>query len=239
MIAGSQEPVFESLPQRIIDDLTKPSSESSLLWNVVYPRAQPTLSLAEISNQRPLWGTAAVYEDALIPYYWGWDQDGKRLPELDEALNSVDGAEQPTEVDLFLLGERELVLVEAKRMSGLGSCSRFGASRCPEIHLEGSCRYWEPGQARFVTELEFGPRPGPESDPPTCNRHYQLARTLLVGLVLAARLERRLHLWLVAPRSRWRALEPTWIDFVDRVRDAELWRRMRVYAWESISRLDT
>jgi hypothetical protein len=239
-MAGSQEPVFDVLPRRIIDDLTKPQSESSLLWNTIYPRAQPTLALAEILDQRPLWGTAAeLDDDALIPYYWGFDQAGKRLQGLDSALDMIDGAEQQTEVDLFLLGAQQLVLVEAKRSGGLGRCARYMSERCPEVHIDGACRYWELDRARFASALEFGARPVPEADPPPCNRHYQLARTLLVGLALSKKIDRRLHLWLILPRARWRALEADWLDFVGRIRDAGLWRRLRVYAWENIRQLRT
>jgi hypothetical protein len=55
---------------------------------------------------------------------------------------------------------------------------------------------------------------------------------------LAANTGRTLHLWLLAPRRIWaRQLQGDWIDFADRVRKADVWRRMRVIAWEDVSQL--
>ena len=129
-----------------MDDMKRSSSESALVWNSIYPRAQPTLSLADLLQLRPLWGSSLEpISDDLVPFYWGYDQIGKRLPRLDGILETIDGPGPKTEVDLFLLGEHELVVVEAKHMSGLGRCGRYGSKRCPEIHLEPSaagCQYW-------------------------------------------------------------------------------------------------
>ncbi|MGH2619172.1 MAG: hypothetical protein ACRDHG_01200 [Anaerolineales bacterium] len=242
MLAGSAEPVFRVLPQRILEDLRHPRSESSLLWNLVYPRAQPTLSLRSLLELSPLWGTQlGLGDEGLRPYYWGYDVSGERLDGLDSVLEAVDGSGQQTEVDLFLLGERQLVLVEAKRSGGLGRCGRYLSGRCPEIHLpdQAGCRYWEIPAATFSNSLAFGSRPTPESDSPSCNRHYQLARTLKVGSALAAELNRKLHLWLWAPRARWPALETDWLDFADRVTEAAIWRHLRVLDWEAIRTLPT
>ncbi len=100
------------------------------------------------------------------------------------------------------------------------------------------CRYWEANPSRFSRWLEFGPRPGSESAAPPCDRHYQLARTLLVGQQLAAQLDRTLHIWLLIPQHRWSQLQPRWLDFVERIRSPELWRRMRVLSWEAIESLN-
>jgi hypothetical protein len=242
VLAGSAEPVFGVLPQRILEDLRHPRSESSLIWNLVYPRAQPTLSLLSLLELRPLWGShLGLRDEALRPYYWGYELGGERLPGLDAVLESVDGSGQQTEVDLFLLGEHDLVLVEAKRNGGLGRCGRYLSARCPEIHLPGTagCRYWEIPTALFSDSLAFGSRPTPGSDSPLCNLHYQLARTLKVGEGLASRLNRQLHLWLWVPAARWAALERDWLDFTDRVTEAQLWRHLRVLEWEAIRRLPT
>jgi len=212
------------------------------LWNLVYPRAQPNLSLRSLLELSPLWGShLGLGDEGLRPYYWGFDVSGERLDGLDFVLEAVDGSGQQTEVDLFLLGERQLVLVEAKRSGGLGRCGRYLTARCPEIHLQGQpgCRYWEIRAALFSEALAFGSRPAPGADSPPCNQHYQLARTLKVGRALAAELNRQLHLWLWVPRARWRALEADWLDFADRVTEAAIWRHLRVLDWEAIRKLPT
>lgn len=242
ILAGSMEPVFRVLPQRVMDDLRHPQSESALLWNSIYPRAQPTLELAQLISLIPLWGSSIKpVSDSLIPYYWGFDQAGVRLPQLDRVLNTIDGPGPQTEVDLFLMGESELILVEAKHMAGLGRCGRYGTGRCPEIHIDpplANCCYWAEEESRFLTMLDFGLRPVRDDPAPPCNRHYQLGRTALVGNALAAELRRRLHLWLIIPRTRWGALERDWIDFSERITDDQLWRRLRVLSWEDISTLE-
>lgn len=280
--AGRVEPIFASLPQRILHDLGQRYSESALLWNRIYVRATPRIAMRQLLTLKPLWGSLQpAIEDRLEPYYWGFNLAGQRLAGLDQALEVVDGPGPATEVDLFLLGDSQLVLVEAKANSGLGRCARYAASRCPEIHLTDEaqqidrpsttanlaqrtdrpkttandaqridqpgtaaseppdpCRYWEANPSRFSRWLEFGSRPGPESTVPSCDRHYQLARTLLVGQQLASQLDRTLHLWLLIPRRRWSQLQPSWLDFVDRIRSPELWRRMRVLSWEAIETLN-
>lgn len=244
ILFGSDESIFAALPERVLANLRHPTSENALVWNLLYPLAQPTLKLNDFLNLRPQWGTSALIEvdDAMTPYFWGYNIEGERLSLLDETLHYIDGPGQQTEVDVFLVGRRNLILVEAKHMSGLGRCSRYGQQRCPEIHFLGSeqgddCRYWREGEANFQVHVDFGPRPAPEENPPPCNRHYQLGRTLLVGNALGERLERTFHLWLIIPHARWRSVESDWLDFVDRVRDDKLWRRLRVLAWENVKQL--
>ena len=241
ILAGSDEPVFRVLPERVLVDMRRPNSESALLWNLVYPRAQPAITTTQLLSLTPLWGSAIEpISDRLIPYYWGFDQTGVRLPQLDRVLAGIDGPGPRTEVDLFLLGESELVLAEVKHMGGLGGCSRYGAARCPEIHpqaLESGCRYWSADKSLFSTVIDFGLKPQPEDPAPPCNFHYQLGRTALVGNALARELDRRLHLWLILPRERWGALERDWVDFAERITDDQLWRRLRVLAWEDIQTL--
>ena len=241
LLAGQGEPIFGQLPESVLQNLWSPASETALLWNLMYPLVQPRLKLEDVLQLRPLWGSAVEAEerDSLTPYFWGLDLQGRRLPGLDQSLDRLDGSGPYAEVDLFLLGERHLVLVEAKHLSGLGRCGRYQAGRCPEIHRPGgeACRYWEEGPAAFSAALDFGPRPTPDSAGPPCSRHYQLGRLLLLGRMLAERLKRRLHLWLLIPQQRWPGLAGDWLDFASRVGDQETWRRMRVIGWEQLRSL--
>lgn len=176
-------------------------------------------------------------DQALTPYFWGYGVGGERLPGLDSVLKEIDGSGNKTEIDLFLCGTETLIVVEAKHQGNFGKCSRHLQKRCPEIHTidqHQPCRYWEPGRQNFSDHLGFGARPVADDPSPSCNRHYQLARTLVVGKALAAELSLDFHLWLIAPRGYWKGLEKTWLDFVDQIRDDEIWRQMRVIAWEDI-----
>ncbi len=237
------EPIFDVLPESVLANFHTPRSENALVWNFIYPLAQPVISFRSLIQIRPLWGVVTQPEDdALRPYFWGFDVLGERLPGLDDVLAVVNGEGPQTEVDLFLMGKATLILIEAKHLSALGRCSRYAAGRCPEIHsdpsgLEAECRYWSLADATFSAELEFGERPQPEGESPSCDRHYQLARTLLVGRRLSKVLGKEFHLWMMIPRRRWSAFEKRWLDFTERVRDDELWRRMRVLAWEDVDRM--
>jgi len=241
ILAGHDEAVFRVLPQTVIDNLQRPASENALVWNLLYSQARPTLSLRSLLGLRPLWGTALPNEsdEDLVPYFWGYSISGERLPRLDEALAAVDGPGQQTEVDLFLVGRRSLVLVEAKHMAGPGRCGRYGRGVCPEVHpegavLEAACRYWVEGESFFSANIDFGPRPTPESEPPPCAAHYQMGRTLLLGRALGQRLGLMPQVWLIVPRQRWARLERAWLDFAGRLRDPADWRRLRVLAWEDV-----
>jgi len=241
ILNGTMEPVFGVLPETVLDNLRRPASENALLWNLIYPLARPSLSLAQLLGVRPLWGTLAIdrEDDALHPYFWGHALTGERLPALDRALAAVDGKGHPTQVDLILAGAHNLVLVEAKHLSGFGRCGRFARARCPEINPDQSggaapCRYWEIEPSRFSSLLDFGDRAVPGGAAPPCATHYQLARTLLLGGWLAQQKASTLHVWAIVPRSRWPALQKTWLDFVGRIRDETLWRRCRVLAWEDV-----
>jgi hypothetical protein len=245
IIVGESEAIFSKLPNNVLANLRHSRSENALLWNLIYPLAQPKLSMSQLVEIVPQWGTVKIEleEDLLEPYFWGYSISGKRFPGLDEVLQRIDGDGPRTEVDLFLMGSSHLVLVEAKHLSGLGQCSRYSHHRCPEIHQDlneeiGACRYWEAGDQEFQRLLDFGDRPNVDESSPPCNRHYQLARTLLVGDVLAREHRLEFSLWMMVSSTKWRSLERRWLDFTKRVRMESLWRRMRVIAWEDIDKLN-
>ncbi len=244
ILAGQDEGIFRCLPQTVIDNLRRPASENALVWNLLYPLARPMLSLQSLLGLRPLWGSvqADQQDEDLIPYFWGYGIAGDRLDGLDDALDKVDGPGLQTEVDVVLVGDRSLVLVEATHLAAPGRCGRYLRRVCPEVHPgagrgAGACRYWEAGESSFSDLLDFGARPTADSPQPPCAAHYQLGRTLLLARALARRLERRPHLWVIAPRSRWLRLERGWLDFADRLRDPADWRASRVLAWEDVRRL--
>lgn len=238
---GSEEPIFNVLPANVLANFRSPRSENALLWNTFYKIARPKLSLNELLAIQPIWGTIGGFadpEDELLPYFWGFDAEGIRLEGLDEALGAVDGPGPGTEVDLFLLGERHLIAVEAKHTAGFGRCSRYQQGRCPEIHpseaAEGSCRYWEEEEAEFARALRIGTRPDITTDAPLCSRHYQLCRTYILGDELAKRNDRIFSMWAVVSEGGWRSLEMDWLDFAGRIKDSDVWRRMRVIPWERL-----
>jgi hypothetical protein len=243
VLFGSREPIFKVLPESVRANLRHPTSENALLWNLIYPLAQPTLQLAALHAIRRLWGTVlpeVEVQDTLKPYFWGYSTDGERLSFLDEVLEQVDGAGPRTEVDLFLVGGKNLILVEAKHMGLPGRCSRYANRRCPEIHVDQGekdepCRYWENVEHAFNVHLDFGERPDVDDPSPACNKHYQLGRTFLVGHALSQRFDLPFQLWMIVPRQRWTSLQHTWLDFSERVLDNALWRRMRVIAWEDLA----
>jgi len=240
ILFGDHEPIFSELPSNIAANLRHRGSENALLWNVIYPLAQPTLSIKSLLSVSPQWGSILdLDDDQLEPYFWGYSISGERLPELDRILERIDGIGPKTEVDLFLIGKTNLIVVEAKHLSSLGHCSRYAKKRCPEIHGEAMperqpCRYWEAGEYEFNRLLDFGDRPKKDDPSPPCNQHYQLARTALVGDALAKEYQKGFSLWLLITKSRWRSLERTWLDFTGRIRQDDLWRRMRVIAWEDL-----
>ncbi len=239
ILDGEREPIFSALPQTVLANLRPSRSEGALVWNVFYPLNVPRLCLSEMLALPPLWGTPASDSSAspFEMFFWGYAIDGSPMPGLQEALLDVDGEAAQTEVDLFLSGGSTLIAVEAKRGASPGRCKRYQWGRCPEVHPapgRGPCRYWEHGPQFFGNLLDAGVRPGPDSSAPACSVHYQLFRTLLVGAQLAKRHERGFGMWLIVPKARWPSLEPEWLDFAERVRPDELWRRLRVIAWEDV-----
>jgi hypothetical protein len=240
ILEGHAEPIFDHLPANVLANFRQPNSENALVWNLLYLLAKPTLPLRALLDIRPLWGTAGLTfaDDSLTPYYWGYGLDGRAWEPLAAAVAAVDGDGPSTEVDVALAGQRNLVLVEAKNRSRLGRCSRYQSGTCPRVHPaagSSSCRYWSIADARFDQALAFElPEP---TRTPDCHRHYQLARTLLIGRDLADRLGVRFHMWLICPHGHWRSLERDWIDFADKVMDSDEWKRLRVLAWEDVAAL--
>lgn len=240
ILHGEDEPIFDVLPESVLANLKSPASENAVLWNVLYPLAQPAIPLEQLLRVPYLWGTVYQEEDNLVPYFWGTGIHGERLQGLDAELVAMDGPGPKTEVDLFLAGERNLIVVEAKNRSGPGQCSRWLHGRCPAFHTpdDPACTYWvtSPGFKDLFRFL----KPDAEEEieeMPSCARHYQLARTLLLAHRLGDRLGLVPAVWMFVPRSRWRSLSRRWRAFTDNVIDAALWRRMRVISWEALQLL--
>ena len=241
ILSGENEGAFDHLPETVIANLRRTNSENARLWNTFYPRPGFELRLADLLSVTPLWGSLAEdpLNDRMQPYFWGFHPNGQRLEGLADALEEIDGTGPRTEIDLILRGDANVVVIEAKNLSTLGRCGRFQRRVCPEVQVTAErwlerCRYWDEDGARFDAFLDFGPRPGPGAPPPHCARHYEMARTLLVGQALARRHAARLHVWVILPKGRWPAIERTWLDFADRIHDPERWRRLRVVAWDDL-----
>jgi hypothetical protein len=239
ILAGEREPLFRYLSEEVRLNMARHGSESAALWNAFYPFAHQGLSLRGWQRIRPLWGAASFSQDddLLVPYFWGLSVDGTPLDGLADTAALVAGRDDRLEIDLLLMGARHLIAVEAKMEGEPGRCGRFDAGRCPEIHGGGDdCRYWEDGASSFESYLDFGARPrkGQEAQPP-CVVHYQLARTLLAVVKLAAMRGLTPHLALLIPRRRWAARQAAWQDFAERVRDEEQWKRLSVVAWEDLT----
>jgi hypothetical protein len=244
VLDGEREPIFGSLPQTVLANLASPRSESALLWNVFYPLATRSVRLSELLGLAPLWGTrlvpGAAADAQLSMYFWGLGLDGEPMPGLKQAVSEVDGPGGKIEVDLFLVGDGQLIAVEAKRGAAPGRCGRHSRGRCPEIHPAAGrepCRYWEPGPGEFTRWFEVGARPNPDIHLPACSLHYQLFRTVALAATLGAQLGLTPGLWMVVPQANWPRLEPLWLDFAERVRDEGAWRRLRVLAWEDLASL--
>jgi hypothetical protein len=201
-------PVYNLLPQRTQKKLLSPISEDKLTWDCFFGLKQAgalDVTLAEVLKIR----REALAGSRLI--LWGWEihSDSASLwPLLPEILSSVedyyDGKQegQKTEPDAIILSESALVIIECKRGSRLGDCSRFKDQRCPEVHLEGRkrpyCQYWDRG----LDQLVRFQKPVPTDTSADCNRFYQLMRNYMIGTRLAGALGVQLHLMVVkAQRS--------------------------------------
>ena len=241
ILAGERELIFQYLPEEVRANMLRRGSESAALWNAFYPFAHSGLSLRAWLSLPRLWGSSAEGsdDDQLMPCFWGLTVDGQPLGGLAESASDVAGREDRLEIDLFLVGRRHLVAVEAKIDGAPGRCGRYDSGRCPEVHgPDAACRYWEDGPASFEAALDFGIRPvRDQEEPPPCAIHYQMARTLLGVENLARRKDLVPHLTLLMPQRRWPALRGGWQDFAERVRDEEQWRRLRVMAWEDLEGL--
>ncbi len=181
ILAGEQEGAFDRLPETVIANLRRPHSENALLWNTFYPQPGGSIRLESLLAIKPLWGTCleAPTEEALEPYFWGFNAGGQALPGLEQALDEVDGPGPRTEIDLLLLGPSSLIVIEAKNLSTLGRCGRHQRRVCPDVHLSADrwleqCRYWEvPPRASIGSSTSVLVR-APVRLVPACARHYQL-----------------------------------------------------------------
>lgn len=236
--SGEREPIFSHLSEEIVRNMRQPGSESSAIWNAFYPFAHAGVESRAWHGVPRLWGTPAVDpgDDRLTPYFWGLDVEGRPMDGLAAAIGAIAGRDDRLEVDLILRGQRGIVVVEAKADAEPGRCGRYLGGRCPEVHQVGeACRYWEPGAAGFWPRLDFGPRPAADlADAPPCSHHYQLGRTLLLAEHLGGALGLVPYLCLLIPRRRWPSIRSTWLDFAERVREEDAWRRLRVMAWEDL-----
>ncbi len=241
ILAGEREPIFQYLSEEVRTNMLRRGSECAALWNAFYPFAHSGLPLRAWLSLPRLWGSGGeVGEgDLLIPCFWGMFADGRPLPGLAEVTSAIAGREDRLEVDLFLVGRRHLIAVEAKVDGAPGRCRRYDSGRCPEVHgADAGCRYWENGPSSFDQALDFGDRPiRDQEEQPRCAIHYQLARTLLAVERLAMLKNLVPHLALLIPRRRWPALRAGWQDFAERVREEEQWKRLRVVAWEDLEGL--
>jgi hypothetical protein len=239
ILHGEDEPIFTALPQTILANLSRRTSESALVWNAFYPLLARSVTLEQLAGVPTLAGgsTSLVDPSPVEMFFWGHSAQGEVPDELARALEQVDGRPGQTEIDLLLRTPGHWVAIEAKRGAAPGRCGRYLRQACPEIHrseAESTCRYWDPGPQAFPQRLAFGVRPVAGGPQPACARHYQLARTLMVVEHLGHLTGRNAHLWLTVPRARWMGMQLEWQDFADRVLDEGMWRRLRVIAWEDL-----
>ena len=54
---GSEERIFNVLPNNVVANFRTPRSENALLWNTIYRIAQPTINLKSMLDLKPIWGT--------------------------------------------------------------------------------------------------------------------------------------------------------------------------------------
>ncbi len=241
ILAGEQEGAFDHLPETVIANLRRPHSENARLWNTFYPRPGDGLRLEQLLSITPLWGSApdAGNADRLEPYFWGVHPSGRELEGLSEALDEVDGPGPRTEIDLLLRGTSNLVVIEARtsaRSAGAGGISARCAPRSISRRSTGSTaagtgRCLRPGS--IVCSIS-GPDQVPVRRPRRARGTISWHAPSWWGMRWRGRTQLRLHVWVLVPRNRWPALERTWLDFVEGVRDPDLWRRLRVVAWDQV-----
>jgi len=143
ILAGERELIFQYLPEEVRANMLRRGSESAALWNAFYPFAHSGLSLRAWLSLPRLWGSSAEGsdDDQLMPCFWGLTVDGQPLGGLAESASDVAGREDRLEIDLFLVGRRHLVAVEAKIDGVPGRCGRYDSGRCPEVHgPDAACR---------------------------------------------------------------------------------------------------
>lgn len=198
-----KHPVYDLLPLRTQTKILSPVSEDKLTWDCFFGLLRAgklgtvLASLLKIPDEN--------LKDARL-VLWGFEirEDGAAVCEplravLSAVENYRDGTPegQKTEPDVIVVSGGSLLIAECKRRSTLGRCSRFEASRCPEIHIDRRkrpyCQYW----TRGLRELIGFSRPVPATSDPECNRHYQLLRNYMIGDRLAAALGLPLQLMVV------------------------------------------
>jgi len=208
-------PVYELLPSRTQKKLLSVISEDKLTWDCFYELHCADVLASTLGRALAI---DIDLLSPLQLIMWGWVIDenrfgtlmsrldgrpaalsrsktaGKWTPlqsTLAEIENYGDGKPegQKTEPDVIVVTKRLVILFECKRNHGLGRCSRFENTQCPEIHVErrkrSYCQYWARGLPLLVDFPR--PTPGTESEPP-CNRFYQLLRNYMIGSRLAAKL---------------------------------------------------
>jgi hypothetical protein len=196
-------PAYEHLPLRTRKKLLSPISEDKLTWDccvglrqagALGPVLADALGLSHeklVEPQLILWGLEIGESSAPA-----WPP---LLPILFELENYRDGKPegQKTEPDAIVVTNSSIVVLECKRTSDLGECSRFKDQRCPEINLDRRkrpfCQYW----ARGLDQLVSFPKPEAGASVAPCSLFYQLMRNYMVGFRLAQVLKLGLHLLVV------------------------------------------
>jgi len=221
-------PVYELLPSRTHKKLQSPVSEDKLTWDCFFglKRADALGSVLADALNIPR-------EELVGPHLilWGWEiheSSASKWSPLSGVLsaleNYADGKPegQKTEPDAIVFTERSIVIIECKRKSSLGRCSRFGKSECPESHISTRkrpyCQYW----ARGLDQLVTFPKPTPMELIAECDSYYQLMRNYMVGLRLSELLRLDLHLLVVKARNLpdYRKTEAEVKDFNSRTKVA-------------------
>lgn len=200
-------PVYHLLPQRTQKKILSPISEDKLTWDCFVGLKQakalgPVLADSLAIPREKLAGAHLVL--------WGWEihtSSASKWAPLSDVLSAVedyrDGRPegQKTEPDVIVFTESSLLVIECKRHSRLGTCSRFKDKRCPEIDVDRRkrpyCQYW----ARGLNELVAFPMPVPMVLAPECDLYYQLMRNYMIGLRLAEALRLSLHLMVVKAKN--------------------------------------
>lgn len=200
-------PVYNLLPARTQKKILRPESEDKLTWDCFFGLSQAG-ALGRVLADRL--GLPRQQLDGAGLVLWGWEiqsESASRWAPLGAVLSAVENYRdgrpegQKTEPDAIVFTSTSLVIIECKRRSKLGTCSRFGERECPEIDLDrrkrSYCQYW----ARGLSELVAFEKPDPGVDAPECDRYYQLMRNYMIGLRLAEALQTTLHAMVIKAKN--------------------------------------